>query len=204
MAPGGRRALLAAIPDTDFGPARRRQAARKRSRLSTGASPCGPPYPGRKGLAALDEHQVRRYASWSRWVILAMLAHAFLAVVRADEHARHPVSDARIPLTRNEIQHLFIALVVRPALDAVHRLGRSDWRRRPQARSQTSHYRRQAAQVRRSRSTAGIVTALRAKSTQSTRSCESPRETDGQKPVRKPRGPSLRQEHLQVVCGLLR
>ncbi|MDQ0956299.1 SRSO17 transposase [Streptomyces sp. B4I13] len=30
-----------------------------------------------KGLAALDEHQVRRYASWSRWVTLAMLAHAF-------------------------------------------------------------------------------------------------------------------------------
>lgn len=32
-----------------------------------------------KGLAVLDEHQVRRYASWSRWVTLAMLAHAFLA-----------------------------------------------------------------------------------------------------------------------------
>jgi hypothetical protein len=39
-----------------------------------------------KGLAGLDEHQVRRYPSWSRWVTLAMLAHAFLAVVRADEH----------------------------------------------------------------------------------------------------------------------
>ena len=25
-----------------------------------------------KGLAALDEHQVRRYTSWSRWVTLAM------------------------------------------------------------------------------------------------------------------------------------
>ena len=43
-----------------------------------------------KGLAALDEHQVRRYSSWSRWVTLAMLAHAFLAVVRANEHDRHP------------------------------------------------------------------------------------------------------------------
>ncbi|MFF8939247.1 IS701 family transposase [Streptomyces paradoxus] len=100
-----------------------------------------------KGLTALDEHQVRRYASWSRWVTLAMLAHAFLAVVRADEHARHPASDARIPLTCNEIQHLFIALVVRPAVDAVHRLRWSHWRRRHQARSQTSHYRRQAAQA---------------------------------------------------------
>ncbi|WLQ37966.1 IS701 family transposase [Streptomyces castrisilvae] len=100
-----------------------------------------------KGLAALDEHQVRRYASWSRWITMAMLAHAFLAVVRADEHARHPASDTRIPLTRNEVQHLFIPLVVRPAQDALHRLGWSDWRRRRQTRSQTSHYRRQAAQA---------------------------------------------------------
>jgi SRSO17 transposase len=43
-----------------------------------------------KGLAGLDEHQVRRYPSWARWVTLAMLAHAFLAVVRADEHAHRP------------------------------------------------------------------------------------------------------------------
>lgn len=43
-----------------------------------------------KGLAGLDEHQGHRHTSWSRWVTLAMLAHAFLAVVRADEHARHP------------------------------------------------------------------------------------------------------------------
>jgi hypothetical protein len=52
-----------------------------------------------KGLAALDEHQVRRDASWSRWVTLAMRAHAFLAVVRADEHARHPAY--RSPATRS-------------------------------------------------------------------------------------------------------
>ena len=100
-----------------------------------------------KGLAALDEHQVRRYPSWSRWVTLAMLAHAFLAVVRADEHTRHPAPDALIPLTCNEIQRLFITLVVRPVHDAAHRLGWSDWRRRHQARSQASHYRRQATQA---------------------------------------------------------
>ncbi|MET9883780.1 IS701 family transposase [Streptomyces sp. NPDC006430] len=99
-----------------------------------------------KGLAALDEHQVRRYTSWSRWVTLAMLAHAFLAVVRADEHAHHPAPDTLIPLTCNEIQRLFIALVTQPAHDIVHRLGWSDWRRRHQARSQASHFRRQATQ----------------------------------------------------------
>ena len=100
-----------------------------------------------KGLAALDEHQVRRYVSWSRWVTLAMLAHAFLAVVRAEEHAHQPPPTGLIPLTCNEIQRLFITLVVRPAHDAAHRLGWSDWRRRHQARSQASHYRRQAVQA---------------------------------------------------------
>jgi SRSO17 transposase len=100
-----------------------------------------------KGLAALDEHQVRRYASWSRWVTLAMLAHAFLAGVRADEHARRPAQDALIPLTCNEIQRLFIALVIQPVHDVAHRLGWSAWRRRHQARSQASHYHRQAAQA---------------------------------------------------------
>lgn len=100
-----------------------------------------------KGLAGLDEHQVRRYASWSRWVTLAMLAHAFLAVVRADEHARHPAPDSLTPLACNEIQRLFITLVVQPIHTAAYRLRWSTWRRRHQARSQTSHYQRQVAQT---------------------------------------------------------
>jgi SRSO17 transposase len=52
-----------------------------------------------KGLAGLDEHQVRRYPSWARWVTLAMPAHAFLAVVRADEHAHRPAPEDLIPLS---------------------------------------------------------------------------------------------------------
>ncbi|GGV05211.1 transposase [Streptomyces filipinensis] len=100
-----------------------------------------------KGLAGLDEHQVRRWTSWHRWVTLAMLAHAFLAAVRADEHARHPGPDELIPLTCNEIQRLFNALVVRLVHDTAHRLLWSHWRRRHQARSQTSHYQQQAAQA---------------------------------------------------------
>lgn len=98
-----------------------------------------------KGLAGLDEHQLRRYTSWSRWVTLAMLAHAFLAVVRADEHRLRPGPDDLIPLTCNEIQRLFIPLVARPVHEAGHWLRWSHWRRRHQARSQASHYRRQAA-----------------------------------------------------------
>ncbi|WP_455710874.1 IS701 family transposase [Streptomyces mutabilis] len=97
-----------------------------------------------KGLAGLDEHQVRRFTSWSRWATPAMLAHACLAVVRADEHARHPAPDGLIPLTCNEIQRLFTAFV-RPMCDVAHRLGWSAWRRRHQARARASHYRQQAA-----------------------------------------------------------
>jgi SRSO17 transposase len=33
-----------------------------------------------KGLCGLDQHQVRRWRSWYRWVTLAMLAYAFLVV----------------------------------------------------------------------------------------------------------------------------
>lgn len=98
-----------------------------------------------KGLAGLDEHQVRRFTSWTPWVTLAMLAHAFLAVVRADEHVHNPAPEALVPPSCNEIQRLFITLIVRPVHDAAHRLRWSDWRRVHQARSRTSHYRRQAA-----------------------------------------------------------
>ena len=41
---------------------------------------------------------------------LAMLAYAFLVVAAATQHARHPPPLGLIPLTCNEIQHLFAAL----------------------------------------------------------------------------------------------
>jgi SRSO17 transposase len=99
-----------------------------------------------KGLCGLDEHQVRRWRCWYRWVTLAMLAYAFLVVAAVTEHARHPPPLGLIPLTCNEIQHLFAALVCRPAGDHAHRLRWSWWRRRQQARARACHYRRQAAQ----------------------------------------------------------
>jgi SRSO17 transposase len=99
-----------------------------------------------KGLTGLDEHQVRRWTSWYRWVTLAMLAHAFLAVLAATERTRHPPPDGLIALTCNELQRLFAALVVRPLRNALHRLRWSVWRRRHQARARTCHYQRQAAQ----------------------------------------------------------
>jgi len=99
-----------------------------------------------KGLCGLDQHQVRRWRSWYRWTTLAMLAHAFLVVAALAERTRHPTPPGLIPLTCNEHQHLFAALVAVPLGGINHRLRWSGWRRRHQARARTRHYRRQAAQ----------------------------------------------------------
>jgi SRSO17 transposase len=97
-----------------------------------------------KGLVGLDQHQVRRWRSWYRWATLSMLAHAFLVVAALTEHTQRPPPSTLIPLTCNEIQHLFAALLVQPTGDRAHRLRWSVWRRRHQARARTCHYRRQA------------------------------------------------------------
>jgi hypothetical protein len=98
-----------------------------------------------KGLVGLDQHQVRRWRSWYRWTTLAMLAHAFLVVVAAvTDRIRHPPPPGLVGLTCNEVQHLFAALLARPAGDLGHRLRWSAWRRRQQARARACHYHRQA------------------------------------------------------------
>ncbi len=101
-----------------------------------------------KGLCGLDQHQVRRWRSWYRWATLAMLAHAFLVVAALTERTQHPPPSGLIPLTCNEIQHLFTTLLAQPIGDLAHRWRWSLWRRRHQARARTCHYRRQAAQQR--------------------------------------------------------
>jgi SRSO17 transposase len=97
-----------------------------------------------KGLCGLDQHQLRRWRSWYRWVTLAMLAYAFLVVAAVTKHARHRAPLGLIPLTCNEIQHLFAAVACQPAGDRGHRLRWSWWRRRHQARARACHYRQQA------------------------------------------------------------
>jgi len=99
-----------------------------------------------KGLAGLDEHQVRRWESWYRWTTLAMLATAFLTIAAATGLAHTPAPADQIPLTRNEIAALFGTLVIEPARDTRHRLRWSTWRRRHQHRAKTCHYQRQATQ----------------------------------------------------------
>ena len=103
-----------------------------------------------KGLAGLDEHQVRRWTSWRRWTLLAMIAHALLAVIAANEHTDRPAPAGMIPLTCSEIRRLFTVLIVdTPPAPWPARCAWSNWRRRHQHRARTSHYQRQEAARRR-------------------------------------------------------
>ena len=100
-----------------------------------------------KGQTGLDEHQVRTWTSWYRWTTLVLLAHLFLAVTTTAERAS-PAPAGLIPLTLNEIRHLFVRLVIVPAGGRVDCLHWSRWRRRHQYVAQQAHYQRQADQER--------------------------------------------------------
>jgi hypothetical protein len=96
-----------------------------------------------KTLTGLDEHQVRRWTSWRRWTLIAMLAHALLAVFAATTRTRQP--DGLIPLTCNETARLINGLIVEPTRSLTRVLHWSHWRRRHQHRAQASHSRRRPA-----------------------------------------------------------
>ncbi|MFJ9371702.1 IS701 family transposase [Nocardia sp. NPDC101769] len=95
-----------------------------------------------KGLAGLDQHQVRTWRSWHRWTVLSMLALALLTILAATEPTHNPEPQDLIPLTRNEIRHLLATVFLPPNHDIGHRFRRSRWRRRHQHRAKTSHYQR--------------------------------------------------------------
>jgi len=97
-----------------------------------------------KGLAGLDEHQVRTWTAWHRWVTLAMIALAFLSITAAAGRGRPP-PPGMIPLTRNEVAHLAAGLIQPPPHGTRHLLDWSAWRRCHQHRARQSHYQRQAA-----------------------------------------------------------
>jgi len=90
----------------------------------------------------LDQHQHRRWTSWHRWTTLAILAHAFLAA--ATTHRDQPDPASLIPLTVNELRHLFNVIVIEPTRRHADTLLWSIRRRRHQARAIRSHYARQA------------------------------------------------------------
>lgn len=99
-----------------------------------------------KGLAGLDEHQVRRWLSWRRWTLLAMIAHALLAVLAAHQPADQHQPHGLIALTCNEIRRLLTVLILEPTRITACPLRWSHWRRRHQHRAKTSHYRRQGTE----------------------------------------------------------
>jgi hypothetical protein len=94
-----------------------------------------------KALVGLDEHQVRRYTSWQRWTVLAMLAHAFLTITTAEQPEPQTASSL-LPFTRNEIRHLLATLTVTIPHRPDHRWSWSAWRRRHQLGAKHCHYQR--------------------------------------------------------------
>ena len=98
-----------------------------------------------KGLAGLDEHQVRRWTPWRRWTLLAMLAHALLAVLTAAEREHSPADPGLIELTCAEVRRLLTAALA-PLTASVEALAHaadwSRWRRDHQHRAKTCHYAR--------------------------------------------------------------
>jgi len=89
----------------------------------------------------MDHYQVRRYESWYRYVTLAMLALAFLAVTRAALAGE----DAGLPSSANEIRRMLTALCAPPP-DEQHARRWSRWRHRHQERARRCHYQRQGKQ----------------------------------------------------------
>jgi SRSO17 transposase len=97
-----------------------------------------------KGQAGLDEHQVRTWTSWRRWVILSMLAMAFLAVTCANERNNTPTQHGLIPFTLNEIRRLFDKLILARTATEDTIWAWSLWRRKHQATARYHHYRRRS------------------------------------------------------------
>jgi SRSO17 transposase len=95
-----------------------------------------------KGEVGLDQHQVRRWDPWHRYTTLVMLAHALLAVIAARTRTHDQADHTLIPLTVNEIRHLFAKLITNTVRTITYWLAWSTWRRLHQARAKTSHYRR--------------------------------------------------------------
>jgi len=94
-----------------------------------------------KNEAALDHYQVRLYPAWYRYVTLAMLALAWLAVTRASlaDDSDDLVTSA------NEIRRMFTALCG-PPRDEHHARHWSRWRHCHQEQARRCHYQRQQLQ----------------------------------------------------------
>jgi SRSO17 transposase len=88
-----------------------------------------------KGEVGLDQYQVRHWTAWYRHMTLALLAHAFLAVLQA---SAPPPPINQIPLTLPEVHRLIHALACTQD-ERQHRLRWSRWRRLHQAIAKRCH-----------------------------------------------------------------
>ncbi|MDR1294039.1 MAG: IS701 family transposase [Bifidobacteriaceae bacterium] len=95
-----------------------------------------------KELVGLDQHQVRRWDSWQRWVTLAMWAYAFLVTVTLAARTHEPAHPGTVRLSVNEVRRLLTAH--RPPPDPRHTHHWSHWRRQHQYRAKQAHYRRRS------------------------------------------------------------
>ncbi|NUH43775.1 hypothetical protein HUF15_45055 [Streptomyces samsunensis] len=110
---------------------------------------CGSPetFQSGKDLAGPDEHQVRPWTSWHRWVVLAVLSHAFPLLSAPMKAPAVPgrTRSYHSPTTRSSTCSTHAS-----SCSSTKRptgLDWSAWRRRHQARSQASHYQRQAGEA---------------------------------------------------------
>jgi hypothetical protein len=94
-----------------------------------------------KNETGMDHYQVRQYESWYRYVTLAMLALAFLAVTRAALAG----GDAGLASSANEIRRMLTALCGPPPGEQ-HARRWSRWRHRHQERARRCHCQRQQLQ----------------------------------------------------------
>lgn len=88
-----------------------------------------------KGEVGLDQYQVRRCQAWYRHVTLALLAHAYLVVLRSRLRQTPP---DQIPLTVPELRRL-VHILDTPPRERQHHLRWSTWRRRHQACAKGCH-----------------------------------------------------------------
>jgi SRSO17 transposase len=98
-----------------------------------------------KSEVGLDQYEVRTWTAWHRHVTLAMLALAFLTVVRAAAIGGRETVDLQadlLPLTVPEIRTLLASLAGLPNPGPAAMIAWSRWRRRHQQRARRCHWRR--------------------------------------------------------------
>jgi len=99
-----------------------------------------------KNEAGLDHYQVRDYTAWYKHMTLAMIALAFLTIIKTAEEKKGVLNqdDSLIALTSNEIRRLLNRLLWPLVRIAQHVTHWSNWRRTSQARARSHQHKRPA------------------------------------------------------------